>query len=306
VFCVDVCAVAWRKHWIKCAVCSVGCWHSFIFAVMLRADQFNTLTDPIVNLFSDYETSVLTDIARRLGNLDFASAAWQMQRLTESGSLYKDVLKQLAKTTGQSETTLAEIFKNAGVKTIKFDDKIYKEAGLNPLPLNLSPAMLKALQAGLTKTQGILSNLTMSTATAAQDSFIKAADLAYMQVSTGAMSYDEAIRSAIKNMAGGLDVVDYASGHTDKLDVAMRRTVLTGVAQTANQLQIERAGYWHNSILSRLLAKHINEQRRVSFQTAVSGNVGFYRADHAHDSPARCFAPLIISFPSACFIRSNQ
>jgi hypothetical protein len=56
------------------------------------------------------------------------------------------------------------------------------------------------------------------------------------------MDYNSAIRAAIKNVAAdGLNVIDYASGHQDKLDVAMRRNILTGVAQTAGQLQITRA-----------------------------------------------------------------
>lgn len=209
---------------------------------MLTSNQFDALTEPIMTLFADYETSVIEDIARRLKNLDFASAAWQVQRLSESGTLYKDILKKLSKLTGKSEATLKEIFKAAGVKSMRFDDDIYRAAGLNPLPLNLSPAMLRALTAGIEKTKGLLSNLTRTTAINAQQAFIKAADLAYLQVSTGAMSYDQAIRMAVKKMAAdGISVVDYASGHTDKIDVAMRRAVLAGVSQTAGKLQEIRA-----------------------------------------------------------------
>lgn len=209
---------------------------------MLTSDQFDALTEPIMNLYADYETSVIEDIARRLKNLDFASAAWQVQRLTESGALYKDVLKKLAKLTGQSEAAIAETLKKAGVTAVKFDDEIYRAAGLNPLPLNMSPAMVQALQAALQKTNGVLNNLTQTTLLSSRQAFIKAADLAYYQVSTGAMSYDQAIRAAVKKLAAdGLDVVDYASGHRDKIDVAMRRAVLTGVAQTANTLQMTRA-----------------------------------------------------------------
>lgn len=209
---------------------------------MLTADQFDALVEPIMSLYADYETSVIEDIARRLKNLDFASAAWQVQRLTESGALYKDVVKKLSRLTGQSEAAIREILKSAGVKAIKFDDAIYKAAGLNPLPLNMSPAMVQALLAALQKTNGVMNNLTRTTVLSAQQSFIRAADLAYMQVSTGAMSYDEAIKHAVKKLAAeGLDVVDYASGHRDKIDVAMRRAVLTGVSQTANTLQIIRA-----------------------------------------------------------------
>ena len=209
---------------------------------MLTSDQFDALTEPILSIYSEYETSVIVDIARRLKNLDLSSAGWQAQRLTESGALYKNVLKELSKLTGKSETEIAALLKRAGVKAINFDDKIYKDAGLNPQPLNLSPAMLQVLKATLEKTNGVINNLTQTTAITAQQSFIHAADIAHMQVTTGATSYDQAIRAAIKNVAAqGLKTIDYASGHQDQLDVSMRRAVLTGVAQTTGELQMTRA-----------------------------------------------------------------
>ena len=209
---------------------------------MLTADQFDTLIAPLMDLYTEYETSVLNDIARRLSNLDFASAAWQVQRLSESGALYQDILRKLAKLTGLSEKQIADVMKTAGVKAIKFDDAIYRAAGLNPAPLNLSPAMLQTLVAGINKCNGIINNLTRTTALTGQQAFIRASNLAYLQVSTGAMDYNSALRQAVKKVAGkGLNVIDYATGHTDHLDVAMRRNILTGVAQTANQLQITRA-----------------------------------------------------------------
>lgn len=228
---------------------------------MLTDAQFNALVEPIMQLYADYETSVIEDIARRLKNLDFASAAWQVQRITESGALYKDVIKKLAKLTGQSEATIREILKRAGVTAIKFDDEIYKAAGLKPLPLNMSPAMVQALAAALQKTNGVINNLTRTTVLSSQTAFIKASDLAYYQVSTGAMSYDEAIRHAVKKLAAeGLEVVDYASGRRDKIDVAMRRAVLTGVAQTANTLQITRADEMGSDLVA--VSAHIGARNK--------------------------------------------
>jgi hypothetical protein len=163
-------------------------------------------------------------------------------RLQESGALYKDVLKQLAKLTGKSEQEIASLLQKAGVKAISFDDKVYKAAGLEPIPLNLSPAMLDVLKASLQKTNATINNLTSTTALTAQQSFINAANLAHQQVTSGAMSYNQAIRQAVKKVAAeGLTTIDYATGHTDQLDVATRRAVLTGVAQTTGQLQMTRA-----------------------------------------------------------------
>jgi hypothetical protein len=210
---------------------------------MLTAAQFDQLSVPVTDLYEQYNQSVINDIARRLASLDMTNtAAWQMQRLVESGRVFEAALKELSALTGKSTRMLRDVFEQAGVKAMRFDDAIYKAAGLDPLPLNLSPAMLNVLMAGLSRTGGVAQNLTMTTAVDAQGIFTNAADMAYMQVSGGAMSYDQAIRAAVKTVADrGLSVMDYMTGHRDQLDVAMRRTVLTGVAQTTGNLQIARA-----------------------------------------------------------------
>jgi len=211
---------------------------------MLTAAQLDVLPQPIIAMYDEYMQSVINDIARRLAGMDFASssAAWQMQRLTESGKVYETALEELAKLDGRSEELLREMFDRAGVKTLQFDDAIYRAVGLDPLPLNLSPAMAEVLRAGLEKTRGAMYNLTRTTATGSVESFVHAADIAYMQVSSGAFSYQEALRAGIKKLArNNLPLIGYASGRQDKLDVALRRTLLTGVSQTAGQLQMMRA-----------------------------------------------------------------
>ena len=211
---------------------------------MLTADYLDVLPEPILALYREYEDSVIQDIARRiakLGKITNASA-WQVQRLTESGALYEAILTRLAELTGKSERELRATFTRAGVKALRFDDSIYRAAGLNPLPLNLSPAMAEVLRAGLAKTNGIMRNLTQTTAIAGQRAFEQAADLAYMQITSGAFDYNTVIKSAVRKVAeDGLSVIHYASGRVDKLDVAMRRCVLTGVSQTCAELQLTRA-----------------------------------------------------------------
>lgn len=207
---------------------------------MITAEEFDSFANLLLPLFDEYETEVLQDIARRLNNINYASAAWQVQRLSETGMLYQDILKRLAKLTGKSERQIARILKAAGVRTMKFDDAIYRQAGLSPIPLNLSPAMLRALEVGIRRTEGVISNFARSTAITSQEAFIRATDLAYFHVSTGTMSYDQAIKAAIKKAAMDGVFVRYPSGHVDKLDVAMRRAVLTGVSQTAAELQLAR------------------------------------------------------------------
>jgi hypothetical protein len=208
---------------------------------MLTARQLDALPGPVLDLYERYEDSVIQDIARRLAGLHYASAGWQAQRLSESGMLYEDILRRLAELTGRSEAELRDVFARAGVKALRFDDSLYRKAGLDPLPLNLSPAMIEVLRAGLVKTGGLMRNLTLTTALSGQQAFESAADLAYMQVSSGAMSYQQAIRAAVKQVAGqGLSVIQFG-GRSDQLDVAMRRAVLTGINSTVGNMQMARA-----------------------------------------------------------------
>lgn len=57
-------------------------------------------------------------------------------------------------------------------------------------------------------------------------------DSAVLQIQSGAISYNQAIAEAVKQLAdSGLKTVNYESGHVDSVDVAVRRAVMTGVNQ---------------------------------------------------------------------------
>ena len=59
-------------------------------------------------------------------------------------------------------------------------------------------------------------------------------------MSSGAFDYKSAIKGAVDSLADTMKYVTYPTGHTDTLEVAARRAVLTGVNQTAGKLQEAR------------------------------------------------------------------
>ena len=70
----------------------------------------------------------------------------------------------------------------------------------------------------------------------------KYVDTAIQDVVTGGTDYNSAIRKVVTQMTNsGLRVVDYASGHTNRADVAARRAVLTGVNQITAQVSEHNA-----------------------------------------------------------------
>lgn len=210
---------------------------------MLTPEYLEAAPESIVELYSKLDEIIIRDIVRRMvktGGVTL-SAAWQAERLQEAGLLYDDIVRKVSRMTNTSEAQVRALFQNAGVEALKCDFAIYKAAGLTPLPLQQSPAAATVLQAGIQKTQGYLKNLSLTTATATQQAYINAVTLAEMQVESGAFDYVTAIRNAVRDAAQSGTSVLYPTGHTDKLDVAVRRAVLTGVSQTAAQISLRYA-----------------------------------------------------------------
>jgi hypothetical protein len=212
---------------------------------MLTPNYLDSMSDEIVALYGEFETEVLKDIARRVakaGNNITSSAEWQIMKAQESGILYDDIIRKVANLNSVSYVELSRIFTKAGIETLRFDNSVYGRAGLNPLPIKQSPAMLQILEAGIKKNTMALANITRTTAVAGQELFSKASDMAYMQIVSGAFTYKDAIENAVKSMlADGLTMVDYASGNRMNVLSAVRRSTLTGVNQTAGAMQLGRA-----------------------------------------------------------------
>lgn len=211
---------------------------------MLSPEYIDHLPDRVVELYADLEIRILEDMARRIlktGALT-ETAQWQMWRLEQIGAEREFIRYHLQRLTGKTQGEINELLAEAGEKALYYDDQIYRAAGLSPKALRDSEALQKIIKAGSDKTMRLFENLTSTTADTASRQFENALDAAYMDITSGAFSYQDAVRSAVKSLSkAGIDAIIYPSGHTDKMDVAVRRAVLTGVNQTAARMQIARA-----------------------------------------------------------------
>lgn len=211
---------------------------------MLPPDYLDDLPDRVAEQYAALEERILQDMARRISKTGKMTdtAEWQYRRLEELEQERRFIQQELGKLTGKTQRQLAQLFQEAGIEALKYDDSIYRAAGLSPSLVQDNPYLAQLINAGLSKTEGTFRNLTSTTAEAALYQFEAALDTAYMDITSGAFTYQEAVRGAIKTLAReGLDAVRYSSGHTDKMDVAIRRAVLTGINQTCAKLSEARA-----------------------------------------------------------------
>ncbi len=210
---------------------------------MLSPEYLDNLPDPVVRLFQDVEDDIVRDMARRIKKMNGLTdtAAYQAWRLEQTQLIRKEIVTRLSKMSGKMQAEIRKILQDAGTETLLSDDALYTAAGLSPGPVNDNPALLNLLNAGYQQTAGTFQNITATTANTTTKQFENALDHAWLQVSSGAFDYQTVLRHTVDALAKeGIKAIVYPSGHSDTLEVAVRRAVLTGVNQTAAKLQVAR------------------------------------------------------------------
>lgn len=221
---------------------------------MLTPSQLDNLPEPMVQLMSELQDEIISDICRRLtkAQLMTPTAEWQLWKANQLTLSSREVKRRIAAKLKVSEKQLKGIYTDAVRTAIKEDEIIYKAAMAEGIlsddyrdkltSFTRSKAFSNALNRGLKNTNGLMRNLTNSAAAVANRQLSDALDLAYLKVINGAFTAEQAVFDAVKKLgADGLKCVKYESGRTDQLDVAVRRAVVTGIGKTCCDMQLDLA-----------------------------------------------------------------
>lgn len=185
---------------------------------MLTEQDFIKIEKQAIGIYQNLELQIIEEIATRIANFGYANTVVlnDIKIAQEMGFLYQDIVRLVAEYNNTTYENVNQIFYEAGEKTLKVDDTIYKEAGLNPLPLQQSESVKQIMNATIIRTAGNLQNLCMTTATTGQTQFQNAINNAYMYTSTGVKSYTQAIIDEIRNMSSQGAVIQYPSRKNKK------------------------------------------------------------------------------------------
>lgn len=215
---------------------------------MLTPDYLYRITEGAEQIASELHANIIKRIIERmmirLGRgedyLLTATDKWQIEVLQEAGYLLEDIQKELADKTKKQVKEIQEAMEDAGVQALQWDDKIYQAAGLSPVPLLQSPALMRLMQRNYEATSGEWRNFTRTTANEAQRFFINQMDNAYNMVVSGAVSYTEAVRDVISDVSETGMKVNYPSGYKMSIESATMMIVRTGISQAAAEVSLER------------------------------------------------------------------
>ena len=212
----------------------------------------DALPEELAELFRALEITLLEEICSRLKAADELNevTVQDIRALRAHGIDLKEIEKAIRKISGISETKLNKLFDDVVERNQKYYNEIIDLAHITQPETLVSVEdtwaiyeQTKQTLRNITRSMGFLVNAGRTMLPPAR-AYQWALDAATLKVESGAISYGQAIKDAVRELAsGGLRVVDYESGHRDHVDVAARRAVMTGVSQLCSKYTEQAAEY---------------------------------------------------------------
>lgn len=219
----------------------------------LTPEELKNIPESFINLYQELEDFIIADIARRISKVGGLtdSAKLETIRANEIGislNLIKEKIKEVSVLT---EEKVNEIFNDISLHSISKENELYSAAGLNTIKISENIALANIIESAIKQTSGDLYNLTKSMGFAQKINgkvvykpiaryYHDAMDLAVIQIKSGSTSYNTAIKQAVDRLCeSGIRSVDYESGVANRIDVAVRRAVMTGSNQMSQKLTLE-------------------------------------------------------------------
>ena len=203
---------------------------------MLSPEYLDACSDPLLKLYEDLEDQIIADIARRIAKTGTLTdtADWQFKVIREIGAVQQDIITRVSQMSGRTEDEIRRLFQESAYINIETNAAPLISNGY-AVELDLTPPMRQLIEATFRRTAGDINNLTLTTGATGGNLYYEMCNQAYMQASSGAFSPQEAIWNAVKGAAQEGATVQYAK-RRDKLDVAIRRNILTSLNQTAGKI----------------------------------------------------------------------
>ena len=225
----------------------------------MTPDELEKLPKPLERTMTALELSIMAEIVERIKEAARITPVtdWLITRLIAIGNSKAIIKKMIGKAIKTAEMQIDDIYRQAAISDYIRNREIYEAAGKEYVPYEDNQWLQQAVEAArrqskdslrpmenITQTTGF--NVPMGTGkkvfTPLSEYLERSLDKAMLGITTGAKTYSQAIGEVIDEMtASGIRTVDYASGKSDRIEVAARRAVMTGVAQMTKQVSDKNA-----------------------------------------------------------------
>lgn len=223
----------------------MGMWYE------LNREHKENLSRQIEKNYSDLEIRIMEDIVRRIkkaGEIT-STADWQINRLRILGNSSEDIEKMLKEALDASYPQMFELYDKVIDWEYVRNRDVYEQVNAEFIPYEENEQLQQITNALIQQTDADLQNITQSLGfyldygvgkpvlTPLAEVYQKYLDTACMNIVSGAFDYNSVLRRVVTQLTNsGLRQIDYASGRANRVDVAARRAVMTGITQLTGHI----------------------------------------------------------------------
>lgn len=217
----------------------------------MTTEEKRSLPLQVEKLFYKLQDRLFTDVVRRINKTGeiTSTADYQINKLQIIGNSTEFIEREIKRLTGMTDPEIWELYDKVLEWEYVRNRDAYEQINSNFVPLEDNEQVQQWAQAIIKQTRNEIRNITQSLGmtvdigggkmafTPLSEYYQKYLDRACMDIVTGSFSYNTVLRRVVKEMtASGIRSVDYASGWHNRVPVAARRAVMTGVNQLSAQI----------------------------------------------------------------------
>lgn len=221
-------------------------------------EVLDALPEELAELYRNLENTLLEEICSRIkasGGLNEVTVL-DIQALRSHGISQQEIERAIQRTTNIGEKELNKLFDDVVERNQKYYTSLIDRTDVTAPKTLLS---IEDTYAIYKQTRQTFRNITQSMAFLLDNgrTMLRPAsayqwvlDNAVLQVQSGAISYNQAISGAVKQLAdSGIKTAEYQSGHMDQIDVAVRRAIMTGINQLCQQYSEQSMDYLETDLV---------------------------------------------------------
>lgn len=224
---------------------------------MFTPTEIEALPSAMEQLYRSLQLNIMSDLTDRLkanGEEITSAADWQINRLYELGVSKDEIDSLIQSTLDVSDDEIDRIYDEVVKSGYARDEEFYTSKGKEYISYAENKQLQQLVKAVKNQTKSEYRNITGSLGFAVRnadntlsftplaDFYQRTLDNGVMQIASGAVDYNTVLKRAVKAMTdSGLRTVDYASGWSNRVDVAVRRALMTGFNQVVAKVNEDNA-----------------------------------------------------------------
>lgn len=224
---------------------------------MFTPTEIEALPSAMEQLYRSLQLNIMSDLTERLkanGEEITSAADWQINRLYELGVSKDEIDSLIQSTLDVSDDEIDRIYDEVVKSGYARNEELYTSKGKEYIPYAENKQLQQLVKAVKNQTKSEYRNITGSLGFAVRnadntlsftplaDFYQRTLDNGLMQIASGAVDYNTVLKKVVKAMTdSGLRTVDYASGWSNRVDVAARRALMTGFNQVVAKVNEDNA-----------------------------------------------------------------